>query len=133
MVYPADTEEIRIGVADLESCVSKLMDEIDHAVLQVDAWKPKNEWRNGVQERAGAAREPTLNPNAIMDGFQNLVIGSESSCILRLSAFVKLGHLKCWDLGGVCHYHTCGKYFAQNLCGPSKDVSPPNLSVRRRC
>jgi hypothetical protein len=129
MVYPTDAEEVRIGIADLEPCVSELVDEVDHTVLQVDSGKTENKRRNRVEEGAGAAREAALDPNAIMNGFQNLVVGSESGCILRLSALVKLGHLKRWYLSGVCHYHTCGKYFTRILCGPSKDVPPPNLSV----
>jgi hypothetical protein len=105
---PADAQKVRIGIADFESRMSELIHEIYDAVLQVNAGQAQNERGDGVEEGTGTGRELALDPNAIVDGFQNLVVGSEAGRVLRLSALVKLGHLKCRDLIRVSHYTDIG-------------------------
>jgi len=105
---PANAQKVRIGIADLEPCVSELVHEVYDAVFQVNAGEAQNERRDGVEEGTGAGRELALDPNAIVDGFENLVVGSETGRVFRLSALVKLGHLKRRDLIRVSHYTDMG-------------------------
>jgi hypothetical protein len=72
------------------------MDEIDDAVLQVNAWQAENEGWNCIEKGAGAIGKAALGPNAVIDGFENLVVGLETRSIFGLTAFIEFTNIHVW-------------------------------------
>jgi hypothetical protein len=93
MMNPTDSNQIRKGEFDREAGVPELMNQIDHAVFQVNSRQAQNEWRNGIQKGAGAVGKPTLGPNSVIDGFQDLIVGLQSRRVLGFSAFIEFADI----------------------------------------
>ena len=89
VVHPADGQKVRIRIADLEPRLSELVDEVDDAVFEVDFGQAQNKRRNCVQKRAGTVGEIPLDPNSMVDGVEELIVGSEPGRVLGLSAFIE--------------------------------------------
>ena len=64
---PTDSDQIGEGEFDREAGVPELMNEIDHAVFQVDSGQAQNERRNGIEEGAGAVGKPALRSDSLID------------------------------------------------------------------
>lgn len=90
VVNPTDGHQVRVRVADLESRLSELIDEVDDAVLEVNLGQTQNEWRNGVEQRAGTVWHVALDPYAMVYCVQNLVVGAKTGSILGLPPLVQV-------------------------------------------
>ena len=93
MMNPADSNQIRKGEFNREAGVPELMNQIDHAVFQVNSGQAQNERRNGIQKGAGAIRKPALSSNPVIDGFENLIVGLQSRCVLGFAPFIEFTHI----------------------------------------
>ncbi len=89
MMNPTDSNQIRKGEFDREAGVPELMNQIDHAVFQVNSRQAQNERRNGIQKGAGAIGKSALGPNSVIDGFQDLIVGLQSRRILGFPPFIE--------------------------------------------
>ena len=72
------------------------MYEIDHTVFQVNTGQAENEGRNRIEKGAGTVGKAALGPNAVIDGFQDLIVGLESSRIFGLTAFIEFTNIHVW-------------------------------------
>ena len=90
---PADSNQIGEGEFNREAGVPELMNQIDHAVFQVDSGQAQDERRNGIEEGAGAIGKPALSPDSVIDGFQDLIVGLQSSRIFGFSAFIEFADI----------------------------------------
>jgi hypothetical protein len=93
MMNPADSNQIRKGEFNREAGVPELMNQIDHAVFQVNSGQAQNERGNSIEERARAIRKPTLSSDSVIDGFQDLIVGLQSRRILGFSAFIEFADI----------------------------------------
>lgn len=90
---PTDSDQIGEGEFDREAGVPELMNEIDHAVFQVNARQSQDEWWNGIEEGAGAVGKPALRSDSVIDGFEDLIVGLQSRSVLGFSAFIEFADI----------------------------------------
>lgn len=93
MMNPADSNQIRKGEFNREAGVPELMNQIDHAVFQVNARQSQNERRNGIEEGARAIGKSALSSNSVIDGFEDLIVGLQSRRILGFAPFIEFTHI----------------------------------------
>ena len=93
MMNPADSNQIRKGEFDREAGVPELMNQIDHAVFQVNTRQAQNERRNGIQKGAGAIGKSALSSYAVIDRFQDLIVGLQSRRVLGFAPFIEFTHI----------------------------------------
>jgi hypothetical protein len=72
------------------------MDEIDHAVFQVNAGQAENEGRNRIEKGAGAIGKAALRSYSMIDRFENLVVGFETRSIFGLTTFIEFTNIHMW-------------------------------------
>jgi hypothetical protein len=90
VVNPTDGHQVRVRVADLESRLSELIDEVDDTVFEINLGQAQNERRNGIEQRAGTVWHVALDPYAMVNRIQNLVVGTKTGGILGLPPLVQV-------------------------------------------
>jgi hypothetical protein len=86
---PGQIEHVGWSVTDFIAGMSELIDQINDTVFQIDLWQTQNERRNGIKQVALRVRKFRNDTNAVINLFEDFVIGTKTGCIFGLTFIVE--------------------------------------------